>query len=60
MASLTVSMRDKINIYDALISSKLSYGLHILPIGEDLVQKLDVFHYKDSGVILKVPTTLVD
>ena len=39
-----LSKREKILIYDALVSSKLLYGLHTLPLNDNLLNKLNVFH----------------
>ena len=55
-----LTMRDKLLIYDALIGSKLSYGLHVLSLREGLINKLDAFYYKGLRKILKVPSTFIN
>ena len=44
--------RERILIYDALVSAKLTYGLHMLPLKDDQLQKLDAFHLKGLRRIL--------
>ena len=41
-----LSRRGKPLMYDALVSSKLSYGLHKLPLKDALLNKLDEFYLK--------------
>ena len=55
-----LSFRDKLLIYDALIGSKLTYGLHVLPLREDLMSKLDAFFYRGLRQLLQVPSTFID
>ena len=42
------------------LGSKLSYGKHVLPLRDDILRKLDTFHYKGLRQLLKVPSTYVD
>ena len=47
-----LSKQEKISIYDALVGSKLLYGLHTLPLKDDTLSKLDVFHLRGLRRIL--------
>ena len=49
-----LSVRDKTRIYDTLIASKLTYGLHTLPLKDDLLAKIDAFHFKGLRQMLKM------
>ena len=55
-----LSKREKILIYDALVGSKLLYGLHTLPLKDDLLNKIDALHLKGLRRILGLRTTYVD
>ena len=49
--------RWKLIVWDAIIRSKLMYGLESLQLNKDLREDLDVFQRKGLRQILKVPTT---
>ena len=55
-----LSKRQKILIYDALVGSKLLYSLHTLPLKNDLLNKLDVFHLKGLRQVLGLKTRFID
>ena len=55
-----VSKREKITIYDSLVSSKLLYGLETLPLTESCLKKLNAFHLRGLRRILRIPTTHID
>ena len=55
-----MSKREKIIIYDALVGSKLLYGLDTLPLTTASLNKLNPFHLKGLRRILRLPTTFVD
>ena len=38
--------KDKLLIYDAFIGSKLTYGLHVLPLRKDPMRTCDAFFFK--------------
>ena len=38
-----LSVRDKVIKFDQLIACKLTYGLHALPLKDDLLAKIDGF-----------------
>ena len=46
-------------LYDALVGSKLLYGLHTLPLKDDTLSKLDVFHLRGLRRILGLKTTYI-
>ena len=50
----------KIIIYDALVGSKLLYGLDTLPLTTASLNKLNAFHLKGLRRILRLPTAFVD
>ena len=55
-----LSTREKLLIYNALIGSRLTYGLHTLPLKIDLLKKLDAFHMRGLRQILKLKPTHID
>jgi hypothetical protein len=55
-----ISGREKILIYNALIGSKLLYGLHVLPVKDEYMQKLDAFHLQGLRQILHLKTTYIE
>ena len=55
-----LSRREKILIYDALVGSKVLYGLHTLPLKDANLRKLDAFHLRGLRRILGIPTTYID
>ena len=55
-----VSKREKLLIYDTLISSRLCYGLCTLPLKEDHFRSLDAFHLKGLRQILHIAPTFMD
>ena len=55
-----MSMRERVTIYDALVCTKFSYGMHVLPLRDNILRKLDTFHYKGLRQLLKVPSTYID
>lgn len=50
----------KINVFDAIIRSKLVYGLETVHIPKYLLQKMDVFQLKGLRKILKLETSFVN
>ena len=54
-----LSKRQKILIYDALVSSKLLYGLHTLPLNDNLLNRIDAFHLSGLRRILGLKTTFI-
>ena len=54
------SRRKRISFYDALIVSKLTYGIHTLPLTDAHLTKLDAFVYKGLRQIMSYSTTFVD
>ena len=50
-------LREKLIVYDAIIRSKLMYGLESAHLTETLKEKLDVFQRKGLRQIMKLPTT---
>jgi hypothetical protein len=50
----------KLQAYDAIIRSKLMYGLESVVFNESLFRKLDTFQLKGLRKILKLPTTFVN
>ena len=54
-----MSIREQLVIYDAVIRSKLMYGLESVNLTETLRKKIDVFHRKGLRQILKISTTYV-
>ena len=51
------SAREKLIVYDAVIRSKLVYGLESVQINDDLKRKMDAFQLKGLRQILKLTTT---
>ena len=54
------SKKWKLIIYDAIIRSKLLYGLETVHLTDAMSKKLDVFHLKGLRQILKMQTTFVN
>ena len=54
------SRRKRILYYDALIASKLLYGLETLPLSDEHLNKLNAFFYKGLRQIMEFKTTYVD
>ena len=54
------SKKCKIRVYDAVVRSKLAYGLESLQINECLKARIDAFHLKGLRQILRITTTYVD
>ena len=55
-----LSKRERIIIYDALVGSKLLFGLHRLPLHDASLNRLNVFHLRGLRRILGLPTTYID
>ena len=55
-----LSIRERIMIYTALIGTRLTYGLHTLPLKDELMNKIDAFHVKELRQILKMKPTFID
>ena len=55
-----LSLRERVLIYDSVVSSKLMYGMHVLPLRDDILHKLDTFFYRGLRQLLKVPSTYID
>ena len=54
------NVRLKLGVYDAVIRSKLIYGLESVQINDSLKRKLDAFQLKGIRQILQLKTTYVD
>jgi hypothetical protein len=54
------SAKVKINIFDAVIRSKLIYGLESVQVNDSLKSKLDAFQHKGLRQILKMQSTYVN
>ena len=54
------SQKLKINVYYAVIVSKLVYGLESLQMTDKQMEKFDTFLYRGLRKILKVPSTYID
>jgi hypothetical protein len=50
----------KLQAYDAIIRSKLMYGLESVVFNESHLRKLDTFQFKGLRKILKLPTTFIN
>ena len=51
-----LSMRDKILIYNSVVGSRLTYGLHTLPLKLDLLHKINAFQTRGLRQLLKLNT----
>ena len=54
------SVKEKIQVYDSIIRSKLLYGLESAPMNESTKHELDIFQLKGLRKILGIKTTFVD
>jgi hypothetical protein len=54
------SVRQKLLVHDAVIRSKLMYGLESLQLNESALKRLDTFQLKGLRKILKLKTTYID
>jgi len=54
------SIKWKIIVYDAVIRSKLLYGLETVHLTKSLCKKIDAFHLRGLRKILNIPTTFID
>ena len=54
------SIKWKLNVYNAVITSKVIYGLETTELTENLAQRLDAFQQKRIRKILKIPPTFID
>ena len=54
------SIKEKLQVYDAIIKSKLLYGLESAPMNESTKHELDIFQLKGLRKILGIKTTFVD
>jgi hypothetical protein len=55
-----LSVKDRLLIYQALIESKLTYGLHVLPLKDELLNKMNAFQMRGIRQLLKIAPTHVD
>ena len=54
------SIKEKLQVFDAIIKSKLLYGLESAPMNEYTKHELDIFQLKGIGKILGIKTTFID
>ena len=54
------SVKLKLGVYDAVIRTKLVYGLESVQVNDSLKQKIDAFQLKGLRQILRIQTTYVD
>ena len=54
------SCKTKLQVYDAVVRTKLMYGLETLQLNESIKKKLDAFQLRGLRQILKLPTTYMD
>ena len=54
------SIKHKLNVYDAIIRSKLLYGLESAAMNTTVKHSLDIFQLKGLRKIPKVKTTFID
>ena len=52
-----VSIRTKLLVYEAIIHSKLLYGITSANLTDGVLEELDVFQRKGRRQIMKLPTT---
>ena len=48
------SLKWKLQIYNAIIISQISYGLDVMHLTESLYSKLDAFHYRGLRIVLGI------
>ena len=54
------SIKEKLQVFDAIIKSKLLYGLESAPLNESTKHELDIFQLKGIRKILGIKTTFID
>ena len=54
------SIKEKLQVYDAIIRSKFLYGLESAPMNETTKHELDIFQLKGLRQILGIKTTYID
>ena len=54
------SIKEKLQVFDAIIKSKLLYGLESAPMNETIKHELDIFQLKGLRKILGIKITFVD
>ena len=54
------SLKQKMEVYNAVVKTKLIYGLESMQLTQATAQKLDTFHLKGLRVMLKMETTFVN
>ena len=54
------SVRVKLNVYDAVIRTKLIYGLESVQLNDSLKSQINAFQLKELRQILKLHTTFID
>ena len=54
------SIKEKLEVFDSIIRSKLLYGLESAPLNESTKHELDIFQLKGIRKIIGVKTTFID
>ena len=50
----------RIQVYNAIVRSKLLYGLETVEVNSSIRNKIDIFHRRGSRQIFQIPTTHID